>query len=69
MLVWIALFIICFSIAMMVNAGIVWALCWALNAMGITQIGGLTVAFSWPLVIVFSIVVGILSSIFGKRVE
>jgi hypothetical protein len=43
------------------EAGIVWVLCWALRAIGVTTILGWEVAFSWPLVLV----VMIISSIFG----
>ena len=46
------------------NAIIVWLLCWGLKAIGIVSIFGWTVAFSWPLVVVFMVI----SSIFGRNV-
>lgn len=51
-----------FAIIFGINAIIVWLLCWGLKAIGIVSIFGWTVAFSWPLVVVFMII----SSIFGK---
>ena len=61
MLFYLAAFIIVFGIAFLMEAGMVWVLCWALKAIGITTILGWKVAFSWPLVLV----VMIISSIFG----
>lgn len=61
MLFYLAAFIIVFGIAFLMEAGMVWVLCWALRAIGITTILGWKVAFSWPLVLV----VMIISSIFG----
>ncbi len=46
------------------NAIVVWLLCWGLKAIGIVSIFGWTVAFSWPLVVVFMVI----SSIFGRNV-
>lgn len=51
----------------LMNAGYVWLLCWVLKAIGITTLGGWTVAFSWPLVLIFTVVYMILYSIFGNR--
>ena len=61
MLFYLAAFIIVFGIAFLMEAGMVWVLCWALKAIGITTILGWKVAFSWPLVLV----VMIINSIFG----
>ena len=58
-----------YAISFLINAGIVWLLCWGLKAIGITVIGGWTVAFSWPLVLIFTIVYIILHGIFGHRSE
>jgi hypothetical protein len=56
-----------YAISFLLNAGLVWLLCWGLKAIGITAIGGWTVAFSWPLVLLFTVVYMILHGIFGKR--
>ena len=61
MIFYLVAFIIVFGIAFLMEAGIVWVLCWALKAIGVTTILGWEVAFSWPLVIVIMII----SSIFG----
>ena len=50
----------------LLSAGVVWVLCWALNAVGIHTIGGWTVQFSWPLVIIFIVVYSIIAGLFGK---
>lgn len=52
------------AVAFLTNAVLVWLLCWALRLLGIVTIGGWTVAFSWPAVIVFTIVYVILHGIF-----
>ena len=39
------------GISFLMEAGVVWLLCWALNAIGIMTIGSVAVAFSWPLVL------------------
>lgn len=56
-----------YAISFLLNAGLVWLLCWGLKAIGITAIGGWTVAFSWPLVLIFTVVYMILRGIFGKH--
>jgi len=56
-----------YAISFLVNAGLVWLLCWGLKAIGITTICGWTVAFSWPLVLIFTIVCMILRGIFGRH--
>ena len=54
-----------YAISFLLNAGLVWLLCWGLKAIGITAIGGWTVAISWPLVLIFTIVYIILHSVFS----
>ena len=56
-----------YAISFLLNAGIVWLLCWGLKAIGITVIGGWTVAFSWPLVLLFTVVYMILRGIFDRH--
>ena len=56
-----------YAISFLLNVGLVWLLCWGLKAIGITAIGGWTVAFSWPLVLIFTVVYMILRGIFGKH--
>lgn len=51
------------------SAGIVWLLCWGLNALGVYMIGPVAVAFSWPLVLVFWLVHGVLAGIFKTTVK
>ena len=56
-----------YAISFLTNAGLVWLLCWGLKAVGITTICGWTVAFSWPLVLIFTVVYIILYGIFGNH--
>jgi len=59
--------LVVYAISFLINAGLVWLLCWGLKAVGITTICGWTVAFSWPLVLIFTVVYVILHSIFGGQ--
>ena len=52
------------ALGFLINAGVVWIICWALKAIGVTTIFGWTVAFSWPLVIIFTVVYILLRGIF-----
>ena len=63
-LVVIGLWIIGLGIGFLVNAGLVWLITWGLVKIGVTTILGWTVAFSWPLVIIFTVVFMILKAIF-----
>ena len=56
-------------VSLLVWSGIVWILCWALTAIGITVIGGWTVAFSWKLVIIVALIYSILHGIFSPTVH
>ena len=47
------------------EAGIVWVICWALKAIGVTTIFGWTVAFSWPLTLLFWIASWMLNGLFS----
>ena len=53
------------GISFLMEAGVVWLLCWALNAIGIMTIGSVAVAFSWPLVLVVWLVSILLHGIFN----
>ena len=64
-LIVIAILAVCFFI----DAGLVWAICWGLNAIGIHSIGGWQVQFSWPLVIVVILISSLLSGIFKVTVN
>lgn len=55
------------AIGFLLNAGLVWLLCWGLKAIGITAIGSWTVAFSWPLVLIFTVIYMILRGIFSRH--
>ncbi len=54
-------------IALLINAGLVWIICWGLKTVGITSIAGWTVAFSWPLVILFTVVCMVFRGIFSNN--
>lgn len=56
------------GICFLINAGIVALLTWGLVQIGITTICGWTVAFSWPLVVVFTVVMVVLQSIFKTTI-
>ena len=63
-----AIIIICafigLAIGFLLNAGFVWIVCWALNAIGVHTIGSWTVQFSWPLVIIFTLICLLISGFF-----
>lgn len=63
------IFLITLAISLLVWGGIVWLLCWALTAIGITVIGGWTVAFSWKLVIIVALIYTVLHGIFSPTVH
>jgi len=52
-------------VAILIDAGIVWVLCWGLNAIGIHVLFGWTVCFSWPLAVVFTLMVMIIKGLFN----
>lgn len=54
------MFILYFGLTFLMEAGVIWVLCWALRVVGVTTILGWEVAFSWTLVHM----VMIISSIF-----
>lgn len=54
------MFVLYFGLTFLMEAGMVWGLCWILRAIGVTTILGWEVAFSWTLVHM----VMIISSIF-----
>lgn len=56
--------LLCFGLSLLWWFVVLKILCWALPAIGITAIGTWTIAFSWKLVLICSIVSGILSGIF-----
>ena len=53
------------GISFLMEAGVVWLLCWALNAIGIMTIGSVAVTFSWPLVLVVWLVSILLHGVFN----
>ena len=65
---WALVFFVAIGIALgfLANAGFVWIICWALNAIGIHTIGGWTVQFSWPLVVIFTLVCLLISGFFAN---
>lgn len=50
-----------FAINLLIYGVIVWALVWALNALGVYTIGSFVVAFSWKLVVIVALVASLLS--------
>lgn len=54
-------------LGVLLNAGLVWVIVWALKTLGVVSILGWTVAFSWPLVILFTVIYMILSGIFKSH--
>ena len=65
----IGVIILSLAIALAVNAGLIWLITWGLVKLGITTICGWTVAFSWPLVIVFTAIYGILKGLVTVSVK
>ena len=63
-MIYVILFVLIFGLAFLIDAGVVWVICWGLKAIGVTSICGWTVAFSWPLVILFIAIESVLSAIF-----
>lgn len=53
----------------LMKAGLVWLLCWALNAIGIVTICGITVSFSWALVLAIWVISTLLRGIFRINIE
>lgn len=52
-----------FGLAFLINAATVWIIVALLKAIGITMIGSWTVAFSWPLVLLFTIITVVIRGI------
>jgi len=62
------LFIVAYVLTVLgINGLLVWCGCWALNTIGIHNICGWTVEFSWALVILLTIIETIFKSIFSKK--
>lgn len=57
--------LVTFALNLLIYGAIVWALVWALNALGVYAIGSFAVAFSWKLVIIVALV----ASLFSPRVN
>ena len=58
-----------YGLAFLINAGIVWLIVTLLQMIGVTMIGTWTVAFSWPLVVLFTLVVSIIRGIFSITIS
>jgi hypothetical protein len=54
-----------FGLAFLINAATVWIIVTLLKAIGVTMIGTWTVAFSWPLVLLFTIITVVIRGIFS----
>lgn len=57
-----------FGLAFLINAVTVWIIVALLKAIGITMIGSWTVAFSWPLVLLFTIITMVIRGIFSIKI-
>ena len=55
------------GICFLLSAALIWGICWALPAIGVTTICGWTVAFSWKLVILLTLVQAFLRGIFSSK--
>jgi len=53
------------AFAFLIDAGLVWLLCWALNSIGIYSICGISVEFSWTLAIAVTVIVFVIRCLFG----
>jgi hypothetical protein len=60
------IYLVLCGISFLLEAILVWLLCWLLKAIGVTIIFGWTVAFSWSLVLFLWIISWILSGLFRK---
>lgn len=56
------------GLGFLINAVIVWVIVTLMQMIGITMIGTWTVAFSWPLVMLFTIVVVTIRNIFSVTI-
>jgi len=54
--------LVTFALNLLIYGAIVWALVWALNALGVYAIGSFAVIFSWKLVIIVALVASLFSS-------
>lgn len=61
------MFILYFGLTFLMEAGVIWILCWALKAVGVTIILGWEVAFSWTLVHMVMIISSIFRMCFVKE--
>lgn len=68
MLMIIGFLLLGFGIAFLFNAATVWVIVTLLRAVGITMIGTWTVAFSWPLVLLFTIAIMVIRGIFSVKI-
>jgi hypothetical protein len=59
--------IVGYILAILINGGILWVLCWGLNEIGIHVLFGWTVCFSWPLAVVFTIVYTTIYALFHSN--
>ena len=57
-----------FGLAFLINAATVWIIVALLKAIGITIIGTWTVAFSWPLVLLFTIITVVIRGILSVTI-
>ena len=68
MLLVIAGLLIGFGLGFFINAVVVWIIVALLKAIGVTMIGTWTVAFSFPLVLLFTIITMVIKGIFSVTI-
>jgi hypothetical protein len=57
-----------FGLSFFINAAFIWIVIALLKAIGITMIGTWTITFSWPLVLLFTIIIAVIKGIFSIKI-
>jgi hypothetical protein len=57
-----------FGLGFFINAAFIWIVIALLKAIGITMIGTWTITFSWPLVLLFTIIIAVIKGIFSIKI-
>jgi len=57
-----------FGLGFFINAAIIWIVIALLKAIGVTMIGTWTVAFSFSLVLLFTIIIAVIKGIFSIKI-
>jgi len=57
------------AIGILLNIALIWVLCWALNAIGISHIGPVSTTFSWPLAIGLTVILVLIRGVFKVNIR